>query len=71
MSEQLIQPEDFMQLVFHATEVINGRTYTTKTFALDAKDCRTAQDAEGVMVKLIIFADENFARVRKRLKSVR
>jgi hypothetical protein len=58
-----------MQLVFHATEVINGRTYTTKTFTLDAEDCRTPQDAEAVMEKLRVFADDNFARIRERLKS--
>jgi hypothetical protein len=60
-----------MQLVLHATEVINGKTYTTKNFIVDAKDCRTPRDAEDVIVRLLSLADDNFSRVRERLKSVR
>jgi hypothetical protein len=59
-----------MQLVMDATEVINGKTYVTKKFTVDAKVCRTPQDAEDVIVRFLIFADEKFGRVRKKLKSV-
>jgi hypothetical protein len=53
-----------MRLVLHATEVIEDKTYTTK-------NCRPPQDAESLIIRLLIFADDYFARLRGGLKSGR
>jgi hypothetical protein len=60
-----------MRLVLHATEVIEDKTYTTKKFTVNAKNCRTPQDAESLIIRLLIFADDYFARLREGLKSGR
>jgi hypothetical protein len=57
-----------MQLILYATEIIEGKTYTTAKSTIDAKNCRAPMDAESVMTKFLLFADESFERVRKELR---
>ena len=39
-----------------------ARPYKTKNFTVEVKDCRAPIDAEGLMVKFLKLADENFGR---------
>jgi hypothetical protein len=55
-----------MQLFLYATEIIEGKTYTTAKSTIDEKNCRAPMDAEHFVVELVNSANVQFDRVRQK-----
>jgi hypothetical protein len=57
-----------MQIVIHATDIIDGKTYISDNFTVDAGDCRTPEGAKTVMTKFLAQANDTFDRIREKQK---
>ncbi len=55
-----------MRIVIHATEIIDGKTYITENYTVEAKECLTPDGAESVMGEVCKLGNDTFDRIRER-----
>jgi hypothetical protein len=58
-----------MQLILQASDVINGQTYLSKTFTVEADECRSPIDAEDLILQFTKLAEEGFDKIRDKMRA--